>query len=84
MSISYIKFCSASTNILYTLKCDVIVKISKYLEIHIKTRMLLIHSKSSSKYKDLRLHPPIARDSFSLVYHTSIDNTGSTASGDIA
>lgn len=46
--------------------------------------MLLIHSKSSSKYKDLRLHPPIARDSFSLVYHTSIDNTGSTASGDIA
>lgn len=28
---------SASTNILYTLKCDVIVKISKYLEIHIKT-----------------------------------------------
>lgn len=53
-----------------------LIKISKYLEIHIKTRMLLIHSKSSSKYKDLRLHPPIARHSFSLVYHTSIDNTG--------
>lgn len=74
---------SVSINILYILKCDVIVKILKYLEIYIKIWMLFIYFKLSLKYKDLRFYLLIVCYLFFLVYYIFIDNMGSMVSGDI-